>query len=149
DDLVSAAAINSTNYNLARVIGPTIAGIVIAAAGVGAAFALNALSYIAVLVSLSRNTHPHVPGPGAVPPSVFSGVRFIAAREVLRGMTLQMVLLTIFAGAFLPMLPVFAREVLRVGAAGYGSLIAAVGIGAACGAIVMGAMGARYSRGRI
>jgi MFS family permease len=54
EDLVSAAAINSTTYNLARVVGPAIAGLLVAWAGPGAAFAVNAVSYVAVLIGLSR-----------------------------------------------------------------------------------------------
>jgi MFS family permease len=121
----------------------------VAAAGAGAAFALNAASYIAVLVGLSRIQKKHVPRPPVEGPSVFTGMRFIAARPTLRGMTILMVLLTIFAGSFLPMLPVYAREVLKTGASGYGALTSAVGVGAVIGAIMIGATGHRFARGRV
>jgi MFS family permease len=149
EDLISAAAINSTNYNLARVIGPAIAGIVVAAAGAGAAFAVNAASYVAVLIGLSRIEKAHVPRPPAARQSIFTGARFIAARPTLRGMTILMMLLTVFAGSFLPMLPVYAREVLKTGASGYGALSSAVGVGAVIGAIMIGATGHRFARGRV
>ena len=61
DDLMSAAALNSTIYNLARVIGPSIAGVILAVAGPGICFALNAVSYLAVLVSLQRIVHRQLP----------------------------------------------------------------------------------------
>ncbi len=146
EDLISAAAINSTTYNLARVVGPAIAGVVVATAGPGAAFALNALSYIAVLIGLSRITHPHVPRPEIDRPSVFTGLRFIQLRPTLAALAWQMVLLTVFAGSFIPMLSVYARNALHVGSRGYGALTAAVGVGAAIGAIAMGALGNRISR---
>jgi MFS family permease len=149
DDLISAAAINSTTYNLARVIGPAIAGIVVAAAGAGAAFAVNAASYVAVLIGLARIQKVHVPRPAVEGPSIFTGARYIAARPTLRGMTILMMLLTVFAGSFIPMLPVYAREVLKTGASGYGALTSAVGVGAVFGAIMIGATGHRFRRGRV
>jgi MFS family permease len=149
DDLVSAAALNSTIYNLARVIGPALAGVILATLGPGACFALNAVSYLAVLRSLARIRHRSPPSTTVARPSVFTGVRFIAARPVLAAMTLQMMLISVFAVAFIPILPVFVRDVLAMGAQGYGSLTSALGIGAASGAIIVGALGHRVTRARL
>lgn len=149
EDLVSAAAINSTIYNLARVIGPAIAGLLVAAAGPGAAFAVNALSYVAVLIGLSRIQKQYQPKVSTERPSVFTGLRFISANPMLNALAWQMVLLTVFAGSFVPILAVYAREVLQVGATGFGLLTSAVGVGAAIGAITMGAMSSRFSRPRV
>src|SRR5690242_7816868 len=102
EDLVSAAAINSTTYNLARVIGPAIAGIIVASAGPGAAFAVNALSYVAVLIGLSRIRRPYQRNVQRERQSIFTGLRFIGSRPVLAGLAWQMVLLTVFAGSFIP-----------------------------------------------
>jgi MFS family permease len=107
EDLISAAALNSTNYNLARVIGPAIAGVIIAVAGVGAAFALNAVSYVAVLIAFARIKGPARPTGPAASPSILTGVRFIAARAGLAALNRLMVLLTIFVVSFVPMLPVY------------------------------------------
>ena len=148
EDLVSAAAVNSTTYNLARVIGPAIAGVVVAIAGPGAAFSLNALSYIAVLIGLSRIRTPHIPKETLSRPSVFTGVRFIQSRPVLAALSWQMVLLTVLSGSFIPILAVYAREVLHVGARGYGALTAAVGVGAVAGAVLIGGVGTRLPRPR-
>ncbi len=149
EDLVSAAAINSTTYNLARVVGPAIAGLLVAAAGPGAAFAVNALSYIAVLIGLSRIQKKHMPNVHTDRESVFTGLRFIGSRPVLKALAWQMVLLTVFAGSFVPILAVFARETLDVDATGYGLLTSAVGFGAVIGAIGMGAVSTRFSRPRV
>ncbi|HQW67011.1 MAG TPA: MFS transporter [Gemmatimonadales bacterium] len=148
EDLVSAAAVNSTTYNLARVVGPAIAGVVVAVAGPGAAFSLNAVSYVAVLIGLSRIRTPHVPKVNAVRPSVFTGLRFIQSRPVLAALSWQMVLLTVLAGSFIPILAVYAREVLRVGSRGFGALTAAVGLGAVLGAVMIGGVGTRLARPR-
>ena len=149
EDLVSAAAINSTTYNLARVIGPAIAGLLVAWAGPGAAFAVNALSYVAVLIGLSRIEKQYQPMESAERQSVFTGLRFIGADPTLSALAWQMVMLTVFAGSFVPILAVYARNVLDVGATGYGLLTSAVGVGAAIGAITMGAMSSRLSRPRV
>ena len=149
EDLVSAAAINSTTYNLARVVGPAIAGIIVAAAGPGAAFAVNALSYVAVLIGLSRIQKVYQRRAFTERQSIFTGLRFIASRPALAGLAWQMVLLTVFAGSFIPILAVYASEVLGVGATGYGLLTSAVGVGAAIGAIGIGGMSGRFSRSRI
>ena len=149
DDLVSAAAINSTTYNLARVIGPAVAGILVAWAGPGTAFAVNALSYVAVLIGLSRIQKQYQPKTLTARQSVFTGLRFIGANPMLNALAWQMVMLTVFAGSFVPILAVYAREVLQVGATGYGLLTSAIGVGAAIGAITMGAMSSRLSRPRV
>ena len=149
EDLVSAAAINSTTYNLARVVGPAIAGILVAAAGPGAAFAVNALSYVAVLIGLSRIQKPYLRQESAERQSIFTGVRFIASRPVLAALAWQMVLLSVFAGSFIPIMAVYASAVLGVGATGYGLLTSAVGVGAAIGAIGIGGMSSRFSRPRV
>ncbi len=148
EDLVSAAAINSTVYNLGRVIGPAIAGVVVAVAGAGAAFAVNSLSYVAVLIGLYKIRQPFAAAMTRLRPSVFTGIRFIRSRPVLGALTLQMVVLSVFAASFIPILPVFARDVLGAGASGYGALTSAVGVGAAIGAIGMGAIDRRISRAR-
>lgn len=149
DDLMSAAALNSTIYNLARVIGPSLAGVILAIAGPGICFALNALSYLAVLVSLFRITHQQLPRAGSPRPSIFTGVRFIAAEPLLKSLTLQMVLVSVFAVSFIAILPVFVRDVLHSGASAYGTLTSALGVGAATGAIIVGWLGRRVPRARM
>ncbi len=149
DELVFAAALNSTVYNLARVIGPAVAGVVIAVSGPGAAFALNAVSYIAVIIGLVRITHRTPARVQVGRPSILTGVRFIRARPVLEGLAMQMTLVSVFTISFIPILPVFAKDVLGTDAAGYGAMTSAVGIGAACGAIIVGGIGRRIPRARL
>lgn len=149
EDLMSAAALNSTIYNLARVIGPSMAGAILAIASPGVCFALNAVSYLAVLVSLRRIVHRQSPRVVSVRPSVFAGVRFIAAQPLLKSLTLQMVLVSVFAVSFVPILPVFVREALGAGASAYGTLTSALGVGAASGAIIVGWLGRRVPRARM
>jgi MFS family permease len=126
EDLMSAAALNSTIYNLARVIGPSIAGVLLVLTGPGICFALNALSYLAVLVSLYRITHRQLPRAQTAKRSIFNGARFIATRPELTSLMLQMVLISVFAVSFIPILPVFVHEALGTGASAYGALTSAL-----------------------
>ncbi len=149
EDLMSAAALNSTIYNLARVIGPSIAGVILAIAGPGVCFAINAVSYLAVLISLRHIVHRQLPRAATTKPSIFTGVRFIAAQPLLKSLTLQMVLMSVFAVSFIPILPVFVHEALGAGASAYGTLTSALGVGAASGAIIVGWLGRRVPRARM
>jgi MFS family permease len=149
DDLVSAAALNSTIYNLARVLGPAISGVLLAVAGPGACFAVNAISYVAVLIGLQRIRHRAVVERPAVRPSVFTGMQFIGARPTLAALTSQMMVVSVFAISFIPILPVYARDVLGTDASGYGALTSAIGVGAALGAIIVGGLGRRVTRSRL
>ncbi len=147
-DVISAAAFNSTIYNLARVIGPAIAGVVVAAAGAGWAFLVNAVSYVAALVGFARIERRDVRLEFVERQSVFTGMQFIRSRPELEAITWEMVLLTVFTASFVPMLPVYARQAVHVGAQGFGALTSAVGVGASIGAIAMGALGNTVSRTR-
>lgn len=149
DDLVSAAAFNSTIYNLTRVIGPAVAGIILALAGPGTCFAINAVSYVAVLIGLKRIEHRSARVSRPVRPSIFSGMRFIAERPTLAALSVQMMVISVFAISFIPILPVYARDVLGTGASGYGALTSAIGVGAALGAILVGGIGQRMRRSRV
>ncbi|HRP07344.1 MAG TPA: MFS transporter [Gemmatimonadales bacterium] len=149
EDLVSAAALNSTIYNLARVIGPSIAGVILVVAGPGICFAINAASYLGVLIGLFRITHRAPRGEAVKRPSVFTGVRFIRGQPLLRLLVSQMIVVSVFGVAFIPILPVFVREVLGTGASAYGSLTAALGVGAATGAVIVGGLGRRIPRSHL
>jgi MFS family permease len=150
--LVNAIALNSSVFNASRVVGPAIAGVVITEAGVSWCFLLNALSYIAVLRSLAAMRLP----PGTPPrarASAWSGFREVLV--YLRGdvrvgaLILLTAVLSVFGFPLLPMMPVFARDVLGVGAAGYGALTAAMGIGALAGALGIAATSGRPIRPRL
>jgi MFS family permease len=107
------------------------------------------VSYFAVLIGLLRITHRGHPRPTTARPSVFTGLRFIQSRPVLAALSWQMVFVSMFAVSFIPILPVFAREVLKTDATGYGAMTSAIGVGAAIGAIVTGGLGRRVRRTRM
>ena len=152
EDLVDAIALNSSGFNLARIIGPSVAALVIAKFGLAWCFALNALSYLLVLLSLFkiqlpawvRDTQMSSPFEG-----LLEGLRYMfRTREVALLMSLVAVY-SIFGIPYLVLMPVIARDTLHSGADGYGLLLAAVGLGAVVGAVALAMAGRSLRRGRL
>ncbi|MDX2194754.1 MAG: MFS transporter [Gemmatimonadales bacterium] len=139
--LVQAVALTSTAFNLARVLGPALGGVLIAAAGFTWCFALNTLSFVAVLWALSRvRVAPGGAGrehPG-VADALREGVAFLGDSPAARAIVVLSGVLTVFGFQFVTMLPVLARDVLHLQSSGYGGLVASVGVGAATGALSLG-----------
>ena len=152
DDLMTAIALNSSVFNVTRVIGPAIAGIVIAAIGIAACFFVNAASYLAVLWMLAI-LRPPFAGASTAPTgrSTFrDGWRYIVDTAEPRLLTIMTIVFSVFGFSFAPMLPVYASQVLGAGATGYGMLMSGVGVGAAAAALFVAAMGHRVQReGRV
>src|SRR5437868_6119077 len=152
EDLVDAIALNSGGFNLARIIGPSIAAIVLAKWGVAACFGINAVRYFAVLASLSQVRLPRwVPREYLVPPfeQLRQGFQYIRSNRAVTGLMGVVAVYSIFGFQYLSMMPVIARDVLHTGAGGYGLLLTFVGIGALTGALSLAALGARIRRGRL
>jgi MFS family permease len=145
EDLMNAIALGSSAFNVARVVGPSIAGALIATVGLAACFFVNAASYLAVIVSLTlmrvaRPANPsHVEAFGALK----EGFRYIFGNPLPRAVVILIATFSVFGFSFMPMMPVFARDVLHLDAKGYGVLVSAVGLGAAAAAIFMAGFGGR------
>ncbi|HJQ10377.1 MAG TPA: MFS transporter [Gemmatimonadaceae bacterium] len=152
EDLVDAIALNSGGFNLARIIGPSIAAIVLAKWGVAACFGVNAVSYLAVLASLSQVRLPRwVPREQLVSPveQLKQGIQYIRGSRAVFGLMGVVGVYSIFGFQYLSMMPVIARDVLHTGAGGYGLLLSFVGVGALTGALSLAAIGGRIRRGRL
>ncbi len=146
--LQSAIALNSLGINLARAIGPAIAGVVVAVSGPQAAFLLNALSFIAVIIVLwrwRRETQP-----STLPAERFFGAMRAGMRYVREATSLQFVMARaagffVFATGTWALLPLVARD-SGGGAGAYGLLLAGIGTGAVTAAIVMPRLRRRFTR---
>jgi MFS family permease len=152
EDLVDAIALNSGGFNLARIVGPSIAAIVLAKWGLAWCFGINALSYFAVLASLARiKLPPWAPIQHLVPPyeQLKQGLNYIRSSRSVSGLMGVIAIYSIFGFQYLTMMPVVARDVLHTGASGYGLLLTFVGIGALTGALALAGIGARIRRGRL
>jgi MFS family permease len=152
DDLVDAIALNSGGFNLARIVGPSLAAIVLAKFGLAWCFAINAVSYLAVLGSLWQVRLPAwTPVQSLVTPfeQLKQGLHYIRSTRAVAGLMGVIAIYSIFGFQYLTMMPVIAREVLHTGASGYGLLLTFVGIGALTGALSLAALGGRIRRGRL
>jgi MFS family permease len=150
DDLVNAIALNSGAFNAARIIGPALAGILIASAGLANCFLFNGLSFVAVLVALWLMDESLLNGPrerhqAGLREGLREVWRFLAGSRrhlLVLGMVST---LSVFVLPYAVLMPLFARDVLRVGARGLGVLMSATGLGALCGALTVATFGGRGS----
>jgi MFS family permease len=135
-DLRHAIALNSMMFNLARVIGPSVAGLLIALVGEGVCFALNAASFAAVLTSLLLMRIPARPAHVAQHPAreIAEGYRYSLANQRIRTALMLVAASSCFGAAYLTLMPAFARDLLHGNATSYGTLMTSVGLGALGGA---------------
>ena len=139
EDLMNAIALNSSMFNGARVIGPAIAGILVAKIGEGWCFFANAVSYIAVIIGLlmMRVSSP-VRAVGASPfEHMMEGFRFVNRTAPIRALLLLLGLVSLVGMPYVVLMPIFADQILHGGARGLGILMGATGVGALLGALTL------------
>jgi MFS family permease len=146
EDIPAASALNGIEFNFARAVGPALAGFVIAFAGIAAAFAMNAVSFVGVILVVLRWKRP--PVQRATPPETVTGATVAAIRYVRFSPAVRIVLLRagaamFFASAFLALLPSIAHRV-STSPIGYGVLLGCFGGGAVGGAVLMQRARARW-----
>ncbi|MBF9253417.1 MFS transporter [Pontibacter sp. 172403-2] len=140
DDLSNAIALNSSLFNVARLVGPSIAGVIIAAVGEGACFLINALSYMAVIGSLLlMRTKPFVPVKQhrKVWQQLQDGFRYTFRFPPIRAIILVVASMSLIGMPFSVLMPAFARDILGGNANTLGFLMGASGIGALTGALYL------------
>jgi predicted MFS family arabinose efflux permease len=143
-ELVSAVALNSTAFNLARIVGPAVAGIVIATLGVSACFWINAVSYLGVIAALlTIRRRPLTAGPPQTALQLIGeALRYVARTPSLAGLFALLFVAGTFGANFNLVLPLFTRIVLHANADTLGYLFAAQGLGSLIGALTMTFAGA-------
>jgi predicted MFS family arabinose efflux permease len=135
--LGNAIALNSTQFNLSRVLGPAIAGVVMAGLGSGWCFALNALSFLALIYAVSVIRVAATERPKDAEISFRAGLKAIFGDRDLAALILVIFFSSLFSGPLLTFIPVIARDVYHVGASGFGALLSIFGLGALTGAILI------------
>ncbi len=151
-DVMNAISLNSAIFNVARIVGPAIGGVVVAAVGEAPAFAINGITYLAVVMSLLlMKLTPHRVAEARTPPleRMKSGFRYIFAERDILGLVLMVAAVSVVSFGALTLVPVFAKDVLRVGAEGFGRLLASQGIGALFGSLLLIFLGDRFHKGRL
>jgi len=146
----NAVALNSLQFNLSRALGPVVGGVLLAQAGTGACFVVNAASFVAVILAVWTIRFP--------PPAVAreslgrtlrTGVRHVVETPVLRSLTLLAAGASFLGFPIITYLPVIAGDVLGTGASGYSLLLTSIGVGAIAGALSTAQRGSVPGRGRL
>jgi len=150
EDLPNAIALNSLMVNSARVIGPALGGILLAIVGAAWCFTINGISFLAVIIGLwAMQVQPHRPlilmeSPWKL---LVSGVQYVSKQIDLGGLLLLSLIFSVFGISYATVLPAFVEQVLHQGAASYGWVNAAVGVGAVTGALMIANQHGRSWRG--
>src|SRR5437868_4670604 len=140
EDLMNAIALNSSMFNGARVVGPAIAGILVAKIGEGWCFFANGVSYIAVIVGLLMMRVDHRKrGTSKASPleDIVEGFRFVRNTAPIRALLLLLGLVSLVGMPYTVLMPVFADRILHGGARGLGILMGSTGVGALLGALTL------------
>jgi len=152
EDLMNAIALNSIQFNLSRVIGPTLAGFAVGAIGVAGCFYLNAVSFLALIFALRHIRLPQVFGPpkaNSLWEGFLEGVAYVRTQGRILRLLAIVAAISLFGLPYITLLPIFARDILRCGATGLGYLMAASGLGAVLGALVLARLGDFRSKGML
>lgn len=151
EDLQNAIAMNSIQFNVARVIGPTIGGVTLATFGATWCFAVNALSFVAVIFTL-LSVAPRPPANAGKEPVLESmkvGLRFIHSNAVMGGLVALAFLMTLLGLPIMTFLPVFAERVFHLGKEAYSEMLVISGIGSVVGGVFVAATTHVQHKGRL
>lgn len=153
DDLRDAIALNSSGFNLARIVGPAIGAFIVAHWGIAWCFGVNALSYLTVLAGLALVRLPPWQPPritGAPMQVLRDGLSYAMRDRRVRGLLELVTVFSVLGIPYIALMPVLARERLGLDASGYGLMLSVLGIGGLTGALSLAAAGAYFhSRGRV
>ncbi len=152
EDLMNAIALNSSIFNGARVLGPAVAGLLIAGIGEGWCFFANAVSYIAVIIGLlmmKLKPMPPVERKDAGMRSLLEGFSFVRKMRSIRAVLLLLGLISIVGMPYSVLMPIFADKILHGGARGLGILMGATGIGALVGAMSLAVRSGTKGLGKV
>src|SRR5262249_6817327 len=152
EDLLNAISLNSSIVNGARVVGPSVAGLMIAAVGVAMCFFLNGLSFVAVIAGLLWMRLPRFERKTEIPSArehAWEGIVYSMQHQRVRTILLLFLAIGIFGWSYTVLMPAFARDVLGRGANCYGVLMSASGIGAFIGALVVATYGHLFTPRRL
>ncbi len=149
-DLTNAIALNSIQFNLARIIGPVLGGLALTYLGAAWCFGLNGLSFVAVIISLLIVQTRYVPAGSSesIATGVKQGIAFIRARSAMQPLILLAFVMTMLGIPLVVFLPVFARDVFHGGPSTYTLLLSLSGAGSVTGALVVAGLSHRRRQGR-
>jgi predicted MFS family arabinose efflux permease len=150
EDLPNAIALNSIQFNVARVLGPTFGGVALTLLGASWCFALNGVSFVAVIISLLIIKPHFVPTKTgeSVVTSMKEGIHFIRNQGTMEALIVLAFSMTLLAFPLIVFLPVFAKDVFKGGANLYTVFLVCSGVGSICGALTVAGLGKHKNMGR-
>ena len=151
-DVLNAISINSALFNIARIVGPAIGGVVVAAFGEAPAFAINGLSYLAVIFALLlMNMSPRAIVTSRAKPieKMKAGFHYIFSTKAILGLVVMVAAFSVVGFGTLTLVPVFAKDILNIGATGFGHLLSWQGVGALIGALILIVFGDHFHKGKL
>ncbi len=149
EDLMNAISLNSSIFNGARFIGPSLAGIIMARFGIAQCFLCNGLSFLAVIAGLLMMNPPRVTPmarAGSAWRHALGGISYVRKNRRVRTLLALFSVVGVFGWSYNVLMPSYARDVLSLGETGYGTLMSAAGLGALAGALVSAAVGQSMPR---
>jgi MFS family permease len=152
DDLANAVALNSSMINAARIVGPALAGLVVAKFGEGVCFLINALSYVAVIAALLAMKLPERGAPAhavSIGRSLLEGGRYTLATTPIRDILILLGVVGFMGMPYMTLMPVFAGQIHKSGADGLGLMFGTVGLGALLGALFLAQRKSILGLGRV
>lgn len=152
EHIMNAVALNSAAFNSARLIGPAIAGVLIATIGMAGCFYINGISFLAVIIALLliKNSGFKKKEVKAVfSEDLIAGLKFIRNNRPILVLMSMVGITSLFGISYVILMPVFANDILRVGPAGFGALMSASGLGALSAALLLARLGDFRQKGRL
>jgi predicted MFS family arabinose efflux permease len=151
EDLANAIALNSIQFNLARVIGPVLGGLALTGLGAAWCFALNGASFVAVIVSLLLLKISFVPRwtDASMLASMQEGIRFVRKQGAMEALIVLAFLMTALGVPMITFLPVFAKDIFQGGPSTFTLLLSVSGVGSVAGALLVAALGNLRRMGRV
>ena len=145
-NVLNAIALNNAMFNSARIIGPAIAGVFLGTIGAGGCFGINSASFLAIIGALWLIPHR---AEESVWHQIKEGLRFVRGHPDIRVIVILTAVFSSFGIIYLPLMPVFARDVFHAGAREYGVMMTCVGIGAVVGGLTLATISKTRHKGRI
>lgn len=150
--LLNAIALNSAAFNSARIIGPAVAGILIASIGMSGCFYINGISFLAVIIALlliKNNAEQKKEKRGVFIKELVSGLKFIRDNRIILILMNMVGITSLFGISYVILMPIFANDILKVGSKGFGILMSSAGLGALTAALLLARLGDFRYKGRL
>jgi len=150
--LFNAIALNSVAFNASRIIGPALAGILVATIGMSGCFYVNAFSFLAVLIALWSIKPDHRKqsySSGSAFKDIKEGLVFVKNNRLILALISMVAMVSLFGIAYIILMPVFAQDILGVGIKGLGFLMSSAGFGALIGALILARLGDFRLKGKL